>query len=89
MKNSILKPTLILATLAQLFLTSVVIAATGVPATGVPATIIHAGSLIDSTSDNVLKKVSVIITDNKITAINQGLLKAVAKIPLSIYQITP
>lgn len=87
MKNSILKTTLILAMLVHLILTSEVIAATGVP-----ATIIHAGSLIDSTSDDVLKKVSVIITDNKITAINQGFTEGGSEdtvIDLSDYTLMP
>ena len=62
MKNSILKSTLVLAMFTLPFIASAVVA----------ATVIHAGSLIDSTSNKVIQKATVIITDNKITAINQG-----------------
>jgi imidazolonepropionase-like amidohydrolase len=97
MKNSIFKSTLILTTLAHCFLTSAVMADTGVPATGVPATrapvtIIHAGSLIDSTSNNVFQKATVIITDNKITAINKGFTEGRSDdfvIDLSDYTLMP
>jgi imidazolonepropionase-like amidohydrolase len=97
MKSSILKFTLVLATLSQLLLSSTAIAATGVPATEVPATkvpvtIIHAGSLIDSTSDNVIKNATVIITDNKITAINKGFTAGSSEdtvIDLSDYTLMP
>jgi imidazolonepropionase-like amidohydrolase len=97
MKNSILKFTLVLATLSQLILSSAAIAATGVtatrvPATRVPVTIIHAGSLIDSTSDKVIKNASVIITDNKITAINKGFTAGSSEdtvIDLSDYTLMP
>jgi imidazolonepropionase-like amidohydrolase len=97
MKNSSVKFTLVLATLGQLLLSSAAIAATGVPvtgvpATGVPATIIHAGSLIDSTSDKVIKNASVIITDNKITAINKGFTAGSSEdtvIDLSDYTLMP
>ena len=107
MKNSIFKSTLILATLAHCFLTSAVMADTGVPATGVPATgvpatgvpairapvtIIHAGSLIDSTSNKVFQKATVIITDNKITAINKGFTEGGSEdtvIDLSDYTLMP
>jgi imidazolonepropionase-like amidohydrolase len=67
MKIKIFKALLILGTLAQLFLTGVTTAATKMP-----ATIIHAGSIIDSTSNNAIQKMTIIITDNKITAINKG-----------------
>jgi imidazolonepropionase-like amidohydrolase len=67
MKTKIFKATLILGTLAQLFLTGVATAATKMP-----TTIIHAGSLIDSTSNKAMQKMTIIITDNKITAINKG-----------------
>jgi imidazolonepropionase-like amidohydrolase len=102
MKNSIFKSTLILTTLAHCFLTSAVMADTGVPATRVPATgvpatrapvtIIHAGSLIDSTSNNVFQKATVIITDNKITAINKGFTEGRSDdfvIDLSDYTLMP
>ncbi|MFQ3190310.1 MAG: imidazolonepropionase-like amidohydrolase [Paraglaciecola sp.] len=87
MKNSILKTTLILATLIQLLLASVAIAANGVP-----VTIIHAGRLIDSASDKVMQKVTVIVTDNKITAINQGFTEGKSEdtvIDLSDYTLMP
>jgi imidazolonepropionase-like amidohydrolase len=92
MKNKILKSTLVLATLGQLLLNSAAIAATGVTATRVPVTIIHAGSLIDSTSDKVIKNASVIITDNKITAINKGFTAGSSEdtvIDLSDYTLMP
>ncbi|MFT4747602.1 MAG: imidazolonepropionase-like amidohydrolase [Congregibacter sp.] len=97
MRNIILKSTLVLATFAQLLLASAVIAATGVTATGVPATkatvtIIHAGSLIDSTSDRVIQKATVIITDNKITAIKEGFTEGSSEdtvIDLSDYTVMP
>ena len=82
MRNSTLKSALFLATLAQPFLSSAVIA----------ATIIHAGSLIDSTSDKVIKNASVIITDNKITAINKGFTAGSSEdtvIDLSGYTLMP
>ena len=82
MRNSTLKSALFLATLVQPFLSSAVIA----------ATIIHAGSLIDSTSDKVIKNASVIITDNKITAINKGFTAGSSEdtvIDLSGYTLMP
>lgn len=87
MKNSILKTTLILATLIQLLLASAAIAANGVP-----VTIIHAGRLIDSASDKVMQKVTVIVADNKITAINQGFTEGKSEdtvIDLSDYTLMP
>ncbi|PKG97623.1 amidohydrolase family protein [Paraglaciecola sp. MB-3u-78] len=87
MKNSILKSTLVLATLAQPFIASTVIAATVVP-----VTIIHAGSLIDGTSDKVIQNATVIITDNKITAINKGFTEGSSEdtvIDLSDYTLMP
>jgi imidazolonepropionase-like amidohydrolase len=82
MKNSILKSTLVLATFAQSFIASAVVA----------ATVIHAGNLIDSTSNKVIQKATVIITDNKITAINKGFTKAGTgdtTIDLSDYTLMP
>ena len=92
MKNDILKSTFVLATFAQLFLASAIIAATGVPATKAPITIIHAGSLIDSTSDRVIQKATVIITGNKITAIKEGFTEGSSEdtvIDLSDYTVMP
>jgi len=66
--------------------------ATGVPATRAPVTIIHAGSLIDSTSNKVFQKATVIITDNKITAINKGFTEGRSDdfvIDLSDYTLMP
>lgn len=40
------------------------------------ATLIHAGSVIDGTSDKAIQQATVVITDNKITAINKGFSKA-------------
>ena len=82
MKNSILKSTLFLATLAQPFLASAVMA----------ATIIHAGTLIDSTSDKMIQKATVVITDNKITAIHKGFTEGSSEdtvIDLSDYTLMP
>ena len=82
MRNSTLKSALFLATLAQPFLSSAVIA----------ATIIHAGTLIDSTSDKVIQKATVIITDNKITAIHKGFTEGSSEdtvIDLSGYTLMP
>lgn len=82
MKISILKSTLVLATLAQPFLASAVIA----------ATFIHAGNLIDSTSDKVIQQATVVVTDNKITAINKGFTDGGSEdtvIDLSEYTLMP
>ncbi len=82
MKNSILKSTLVLAMLTLPFIASAVVA----------ATVIHAGSLIDSTSNKVIQKATVIITDNKITAINQGFTEGASEdtvIDLSDYTLMP
>ena len=82
MKNSIIRSALVLAILAQPLLASTVMA----------ATVIHAGSLIDSTSNKVIQKATVIITDNKITAINQGFTQAGSEdtfIDLSEYTLMP
>ena len=82
MKNIIFKSTLVLAMLAQPLLASTVMA----------ATIIHAGSLIDSTTNKVIQKATVIITDNKITAINQGFTEGSSEdtvIDLSAYTLMP
>ena len=87
MKNSILKLSLVLATLVQPFTTCAVLAATKGP-----VTIIHAGSLIDSTSNKVIQKATVIITDNKITAINKGFTQGSTEdtvIDLSDYTLMP
>ena len=82
MKNSILKSTLVLAMFTLPFIASAVVA----------ATVIHAGSLIDSTSNKVIQKATVIITDNKITAINQGFTEGASEdtvIDLSDYTLMP
>jgi imidazolonepropionase-like amidohydrolase len=82
MKNSILKSTLVLAMFTLPFIASAVVA----------ATVIHAGSLIDSTSNKVIQKATVIITDNKITAINQGFTEGGSEdtvIDLSDYTLMP
>lgn len=82
MKNKTIKSTLILAALGQYFLAGTVMA----------ATVIHAGSLIDSTSNKVIQKATVIITDNKITAINQGFTDGSSEdtvIDLSAYTLMP
>ena len=82
MKNSILKSTLVLAMFTLPFLGNAVVA----------ATVIHAGSLIDSTSNKVAKKVTLIITGNKITAINQGFTEGNSEdtvIDLSDYTLMP
>jgi imidazolonepropionase-like amidohydrolase len=87
MKTKIFKALLILGTLAQLFLTCLATAATGMS-----ATIIHAGSLIDSTSNKAIQKMTIIITDNKITAINKGFTEgnnADTVIDLSDYTLMP
>ncbi|WP_299073349.1 amidohydrolase family protein [uncultured Paraglaciecola sp.] len=82
MKNTVFKASLVLATLAQPLLASAVMA----------ATVIHAGNLIDSTSNKVIHKATVVVTDNKITAINQGFTKASSEdtlIDLSEYTLMP
>ena len=82
MKNRFFKSTLVLATLAQPLLASAVIA----------ATVIHAGSIIDGTSDKVIQKATVIISDNKITAINKGFTQGTSEdtvIDLSDYTLMP
>mgnify|MGYP000400043295 CR=1 FL=1 len=82
MKNSILKSTLVLAMFTLPFIASAVVA----------ATVIHAGRLIDSTSNKVIQKATVIITDNKITAINQGFTEGASEdtvIDLSDYTLMP
>lgn len=66
--------------------------ATGIPATEAPVTIIHAGSLIDSTSNKVLKNVSVVVTDNRISAINKGFTEGTKQdriIDLTDYTLMP
>ena len=71
-----------MATLAQPFLASAVMA----------ATIIHAGTLIDSTSDKMIQKATVVITDNKITAIHKGFTEGSSEdtvIDLSDYTLMP
>jgi imidazolonepropionase-like amidohydrolase len=82
MKNKTLKSTLIFAAIAQSFIASTVMA----------ATVIHAGSLIDSTSNKVIQNATVIVTDNKITAINKGFTKGGSEdtvIDLSAYTLMP
>lgn len=56
------------------------------------ATLIHAGSVIDSTSNKVMQQATVVVTDNKITAINKGFSKAGEEdtvINLSDYTLMP
>ena len=82
MKNKTLKSTLIFAAIAQSFIASTVMA----------ATVIHAGSLIDSTSNKVIQNATVIVTDNKITAINKGFTEGGSEdtvIDLSAYTLMP
>ena len=82
MKSKTFKSTLLLASIAQTFITSAVMA----------ATVIHAGSLIDSTSNKVMKNVSVVVTDNKISAIHKGFTKGTSEdtvIDLSTYTLMP
>lgn len=82
MKIKLLKSTIMLVAIAQTLISSSVMA----------AKIIHAGNLIDSTSNKVLHNVSVIVTDNKITAINKGFTEGTSEdtvIDLSEYTLMP
>ena len=82
MQSTFLKSTLVLATLMQPIISSSVLA----------DTVIHAGKLIDSTSNKVIENATVVVSDNKITAVNQGFSKVTGNdtlIDLSDYTLMP
>jgi imidazolonepropionase-like amidohydrolase len=82
MKKMKLKTTLALSVLAPCI----------IPFNLMAATLIHAGNVIDSTSNKVMKQATVVVTDNKITAINKGFTKAGTDdtiIDLSDYTLMP
>lgn len=62
MNNKLLKPAITLALASQFMLTTIASA----------ATLIHAGKVIDGTSNKVISKATVVVTGNKISGIEKG-----------------